>query len=135
MNKIIFISLVFILAYTNAFSQMAGTYTIGGSSPDYSTFNEAVSDLISNGVSSAVTFNVQSGTYDEQLIIPAITGASATNIITFQSESGDSSDVLITHAIINGDSLYIVKFDTTSYITFKSVSFNSINSTHSRPRL
>jgi len=52
---------------------MSGTYTIGGSSPNYATFGAAVTDLVSKGVNGAVVFNVRNGTYTEQINIPAIT--------------------------------------------------------------
>jgi len=122
--------LVYFFSIASVFSQLSGTYTIG-STGNYTSFNDAVNALTTNGISGPVVFNVQTGTYNERFIIPAITGTSASNTITFQSQTGDSSDVLITHAFVNSDSLFIVKFDTTSYITFKSVSFNAVNTTTS----
>ena len=75
---------------------LAGTYTIGGSSPDYTDFSSAVADLILCGVSAPVIFDVRDGTYTEQISIPAITGASGTNTITFRGEKMDSTTVLLT---------------------------------------
>jgi hypothetical protein len=72
---------------------MAGTYTIGPTRSDYTTFTAAIADLTLRGVSAAVTFNVAEGTYNEALVIPAaitpvqytgIRGASATHTITFR---------------------------------------------------
>ena len=103
MKKIILILVAFNLLFLNAFAQLSGTYTIGGALPDYNTFNEAVSDLELNGVSGAVIFNVDTGTYNEQLIIPAISGVSSSNTITFQSVTTDSTDV-----ILSADSFYVV---------------------------
>lgn len=65
-----------------AFSQLSGNYTIG-TAGDFVTLTDAVNSLTSNGVSGAVTFNIETGDYNEQLIIPQITGASAVNTITF----------------------------------------------------
>ena len=67
---------------------LSGVYTINNTLPtagnNFNTFTEAIFAL-ADGVSGPVTFNVApgSGPYNEQLIIPAITGASATNTITF----------------------------------------------------
>ena len=81
----------------NQFASLHGTYTIGGTTPDFSTFNEAAFALNNGGIIAAVTFNARSGTYNEQVSIYNVEGTSATNTITFQSESGDSTDVIITY--------------------------------------
>lgn len=72
-----------LITATPVFSQLSGSYTIGGSSPTYATFAAAVAAL-SAGVNGPVVFNVRSGTYPEQISIPSITGVSATNTVTFQ---------------------------------------------------
>ena len=74
-----------------------GYYTIGGISPDYATFNDAVSDLENNGVSGPVIFNVRSGSYNEQVKISTFSGASSTNTVIFQSETGNSDEVILHH--------------------------------------
>ncbi|MBK9336188.1 MAG: hypothetical protein IPM98_06230 [Lewinellaceae bacterium] len=79
-------------------ASLNGTYTIGGVSPDYASFASAVSDLAVQGVSGPVVFLVRNGTYNEQITISPVTGASATNTITFESESGDSTTVILTYA-------------------------------------
>ena len=65
-------------------AQLSGNYTIGGTTPDFATFNDAVDSLKQVGVSTAVTFNVRSGFYGEQFHINEISGASSSNRITFQ---------------------------------------------------
>jgi hypothetical protein len=77
-------------------AQLTGTYTIGGITPDYTTFTLAVADLVASGVSGPLIFDVRDGTYPEQISIGTITGVSATNTVTFQSESGDSTTVILT---------------------------------------
>jgi len=72
---------------------LGGTFTIGGASPDYQTFADAVSDLNTYGLCGPTVFNVRPGTYNEQLSIGNITGTSATNTVTFQSETGNPADV------------------------------------------
>ncbi|MCK4664138.1 MAG: T9SS type A sorting domain-containing protein [Bacteroidales bacterium] len=126
MKKIILTLTVFSLLFSNAFSQsLSGDYTIGGGTPDYNTFNEAVADLELNGISGAVIFNIETGTYNEQLTIPKIEGSSSVNTITFQSVTGDSTDVVLEYASTSVDSNYTLKFDTCSYVNFKKMTINS----------
>ena len=77
---------------------MSGTFTIGGTAPDYPSFGAAIADLNLNGVCGPVVYNVRSGVYTEQVSINQISGASSTNTITFQSETGNSADVTLTFA-------------------------------------
>jgi len=73
-----------------------GTYTIGGTNPDYKTFTDASRALQLRGVCGPVVFNVRNGTYYEQVFLNYVLNSSTTNNITFQSESGDSSKVILT---------------------------------------
>ena len=87
----LFFFFVLFFAVNTGRSQLNGTYTIGGTTPSYTSITSAVNDLIAQGVSGPVTFNIRSGIYNEHVIIPQITGASQTNNIVFQSEALDSS--------------------------------------------
>lgn len=64
----------------------AGTYTINGAMPtggtNFQTFADAISAM-SCGIAGPIVFNVSPGTYNEQVRIPQIAGASSTNTITF----------------------------------------------------
>ncbi len=70
---------------------MSGIYTIGATGT-YTTFAAAVADLVLNGVSGPVTFNVAAGTYTvtSAITVPLITGASAANLITFEGVNAAS---------------------------------------------
>ncbi|MEX1001717.1 MAG: T9SS type A sorting domain-containing protein [Crocinitomicaceae bacterium] len=74
---------------------LTGTYTIGGGTPDYTTFSDAVNDLIQCGISGPVVFDVAVGVYNENIILPPIVGASATNTITFNGAS--AATTVLTH--------------------------------------
>jgi len=66
-------------------AQLSGSYSVcSGTGCNYSSIGAAVSDLVSKGISGAVTFNVGAGTYIEYITIPAITGSSSKNTITFK---------------------------------------------------
>jgi hypothetical protein len=124
------ILLLFIISSFNIQAQLAGTKTIGGSSPDYATFTDAVNALVTNGISDAVTFRVRTDTFNEQVTIPAITGASVTKTITFESESGDSTSVLLTWAPTGTSDNFTVKLDEASHIIFKNLSIGSTGNTY-----
>lgn len=53
---------------------LAGAYTIGGASPNFNNFTEAVNALTLYGVCDSVKFNVRNGTYNEQISIGQIAG-------------------------------------------------------------
>ncbi len=105
---------------TSIWAQLAGTYTIG-SGGNFITWTEAVDSLVSQGVSAPVIMNVFDGTYNEQIAIPAITGASATNTITFQSGSQDSSAVILFFVSTGASDNYVIKLDGADYIKINKV--------------
>ena len=102
---------------------LSGTYTIGtNGTEDYESFSEAVEDLIYYGISGNTTFNVSSGTYDEQIVISAISGASETSSVMFQSATGNREDVILTNTpdpALN----FVVKYDGADYIYFQKMTF------------
>ena len=116
------ILIVFTLGGNILFAQpLSGVKTIGGVGPDYASFTDAVIALSVNGVMGPVTFNVRTATYNEQISIPVIAGASAVNTITFQSETGVKTDVLLTHV---GSSLnpYTIRLNSADFFTFRNMS-------------
>lgn len=100
---------------------LAGTFTIGPSG-DYSDLTTAVADLVQFGVCGPVTFNIAKDTFNEQISIPRIDGASPANTIIFQSATGLAADVLITSNGATSTSNYIIQFNGAQYISFKDVS-------------
>ncbi len=112
-------------AYEFAGCTTSGTFTIGPSGADYSTFEEAIESLQACWAGGPIIFNVLSGTYNEQLIIPVIPGASETNTITFQSASGDSTDVILTYESSSADTNYTIKLDGADYNRFKNMTFQA----------
>lgn len=114
---------------------LSGTYTIGGSTPDYADFTAAVAELNAVGVCGPVVFDVRNGTYTEQISIDQFTGSSATNTVTFQSESGTNTDVTLAFASSGtfGDPNYVLQFNGTDYVTFQNMTIERTGSnTYSR---
>jgi hypothetical protein len=104
---------------------LQGTLTIGGSSPDYPTFSDAVQDINANGVCGSVVFEVRPGTYTEQVSIGNIPGASATNTITFRAENGDSSTVVLSFGASLFANNYVVQFEGTRHVQFDRLTFEA----------
>ena len=109
-----------------------GSYTIGGSTPDYATLTTAVTALINNGVNGPVSFNIASGTYTEHVSIPVITGASATNTITFQSASLDSSTTIIRYNASNESTNYVFELDGANYIRILYLTLQAQNTSYQK---
>ncbi|MGM0648115.1 MAG: hypothetical protein ACQESZ_06985, partial [Bacteroidota bacterium] len=112
-------------------SLLSGTYTIGGSNPDYNTFSDAVLALTQCGISGPVTFNVASGTYNEQISLGDISGVSATDTIVFQSQSLDSTSVTLQYDASSVSDNYVVELLDAGFVTFKNMTFKSLNATFS----
>ena len=110
---------------------MAGTYTVGGASPDYPTFTAAIADLIAKGVCDTVYIQARPGTYVERLAIPEIEGAGPGAWIIFESESGDSSSVTISHGATSSLN-HVIRLENTSFVQFRKVTLEATGTSYSR---
>jgi len=108
---------------------LAGIYTIGGSSANFPTINAAVNSLRYCGVSASVTFNINPGTYNEQVVIDYIPGTSSVNTVVFKSANNDSNSVVISYAPASSTANYVLKLSSTYYVQFKNISI--VNATQS----
>jgi hypothetical protein len=106
---------------------LSGKYTIGGTQPDYASFSDAITDMITRGIYDSVVFNVRKGTYNEKLTIPLINGASHVNSIVFQSETGNYNDVSI--APVNATGYYPVFLNNAIGVTFRYMTISAANLT------
>ncbi|MBI1184328.1 DUF5011 domain-containing protein [bacterium] len=95
-------------------SGLSGNYTIGkGPKADYPDFKSAINDL-KCGVSGNIVFNVRPGTYNGQVTIGEILGASPKRTVTFRAVSIDS----VTLQNNNGYTLGLVGTD---YVRFENM--------------
>ncbi|MFC2116066.1 CUB domain-containing protein [Bacteroidota bacterium] len=106
---------------------LGGTYSIG-TTGDYQSFSEAVRALVDGGVRKAVVFNVDNGTYSEQITIPFIENTSDENTICFQSSSGDSSSVILTYSPSGEGDNYTVRLEGVQHLRFMGLTFQSVGS-------
>jgi len=120
---------LFVASAIGAQAQMAGVYTIDNTLPtggtNYTSFTDAVSDLVALGINAAVTFNVTSGQiFNEQIDIPQITGSSATNTITVNGNTA-----LLTFSPTSSVVPHTLRLSGADYMRFNNlrvmVSFNS----------
>lgn len=105
---------------------LSGEYTIGRTDADFSSISEAVSALKCGGVSGAVTFSIEDGTYNERIVMSGVDGASAFNTITFHSKSGSNAGVVITSA--GGDAT--ISMNGTSWMAFENITIDHKNATY-----
>ena len=107
---------------------LKGSYTISPTSTgstNYTSYTEAVEDLINSGVCGTTNFIVDDGSYAEQFVIPFINGSSYSNQITFQSKTLDSSACTLDYPSkysINDN--YVIKLKGAQYINFSHLGFS-----------
>jgi len=111
---------------------LSGSYTInptGAGARNYTSFSAAVTALSAAGITGPVTFDVAAGTYNEQVTIPPILGASAVNTITFDGGTGNASTRTLTYATPNQYD-YVVRLNGADYIVLKNLSIVSTGATY-----
>jgi hypothetical protein len=123
----IFSLLIVLSLNKNVFPQpLSGSYTVGGVSANFDSLSHAISALVNNGISGAVIFNILPGIYEEQVIMPEISGASSSNTITFQSETGVAEDVIWQFENPNWTNFnYVIRIDAADHLRFKNITFNA----------
>lgn len=125
MNKLTtFISAALLTMNANVFAgdcpAMTGDYKIGKEDADFSTITEAINALKCGGVSGAVTFRIEDGTYAEKLTFSTIQGADAFNNVKFEAASGNNSEVIIT----NSGSDATVTLNGTQWLTLENITIS-----------
>ncbi|MGB0404354.1 MAG: right-handed parallel beta-helix repeat-containing protein, partial [Salibacteraceae bacterium] len=126
-----FLILSFFLVNSSLKAQLSGTYTIGGSSPSYSSFTAAISALNTSGVSGPVVFNVRSGTYTERISFGVITGVSQTNTVTFQKEPTALTTPILQYTSTSTSLNYVVRLNGAKHINFKKLHVKAVSGTYS----
>jgi hypothetical protein len=111
---------------------MAGTFTVGGASPNYPTIAAAVTDLVTNGVCGPVVLNVRNGTYNTNLDLGDIAGTSPVNTVTIQSESGNKADVNISFAATATTNNWIIRFSGAKYVTVRNLTMTATSTAFGR---
>lgn len=121
-------------AYINFYacaSPLSGNYTIGGTNADFATFADALTGLNQCGINGAVVFNINTGTYSNQLILGEVFGSSATNTITFKAANNDSTSVIMNYNASTSTDNWIIKLNGGDNYIFKNLCFAPANSSYS----
>jgi hypothetical protein len=113
-----------LVVWIKACNLVQGTYTIGDTvlGADFPTFQAAVDFLSSCGINGAVTFLIDSGNYEEQVVIPEIPGADSSRRIVFRSASGVATDVILTYPVNDAEYNYVLKLDGADFISLNHIS-------------
>ncbi len=124
-------------ATVNVVSGAHGYYQIGASATaDYATLTQALQSIAAIGMDGAVTLAIESGTYTEQVTVPEISGAGASNILTIRSVSGDYNDVTYQY---NGSNLSqtqgVFTIAGADYVTVQGLSFTSTYTSNQTPTI
>mgnify|MGYP000321372828 CR=1 FL=1 len=134
MKNLFTLLFIFLISYEIFSQPLNGSYTIGGSSPDFATLQSAADALNARGVSGPVFFNIRPGTYSKNggnnsvlLLDSTVAGLSSTKRITFQPDAasgGNVDNVILEMNISNTTTadvaLVLVRLD---YITFRNITF------------
>ncbi len=126
--------------------QLTGTYTINplqpASATNFQNIRSAVTYMTSTGVradagpansgtlgvSGPVVFLLSSATYTEQVVIPAITGASTTNTVVFQG-TGKASTIF-TFASSDANNRHTLKMNLCTNVTFRDMTIRATGTTY-----
>jgi len=129
--------------------KLKGIYTINAgssaSSTNYQSFGAAVGDLLKGnrsdggaangpGVDSVVIFNVADGSYNEQVTLYDVQGASAANTITFQSASADSMKVTL-YCPTQSNIVYPLSLVGAKYVHFNQITLQRTGSASNNARV
>ncbi len=95
----------------------AGNYSIGANGL-YANFSTAIDTLNNAGIDGPVVFDVQAGTYIEQLTLGSIDGSSALNTVTFRGVPDYKDSVVLRYAPTNTDN-YVINIDGADFVNFE----------------
>lgn len=122
MKNILIVLFLNLFLFSPGFSQtFQGTYTIGGSNPNYPSINAAVMALKAGVVVANTEFLIRPGTYNEQVSIPVIPGAGETSTVTFRSSTGKASDVIISSNKSGTTSHHTLQLNACSHIIVEDI--------------
>ncbi len=101
-----------------------GTYSVGPGKT-YSTIAAAAA-AISCGVAGPVTFEIESGTYNEKVSVGNLKNTSVVNKVIFKSKTNNASDVIITSGNnLTATDFYTFQLNGASFITLDRLTINN----------
>ena len=102
----------------------AGTYTVGGSNPDFPTITAAINAMKQGGILGNVLFNIRNGRYVGSYDLDNIIAPSGATI-SFASEMGSASGVVLVPSGTTAAtaSTFIFKVNNTANVAFTGLTF------------
>lgn len=116
---------------TGILTSLSGTYTVGATGT-FLNFAEALAAITTYGICGPIVFEVESGTYNEQLSIGEIAGVDATNTVTFKSATGVNTDVVLQYDAASTSDNWVVNMDGGDYFSFEDMTIKSLDGTYGR---
>jgi hypothetical protein len=111
-------------------AQLNGTYTVGGGSPDYASLTAAVNDLMSEGASGNVTFDIRPGTHTGQYALGDIPGTPGN--ITFRNSTNGAQVVDLRWDATSPEDNFIFVVDGTDGVRFENLTFRTLDEYYAR---
>ena len=112
---------------------ISGTKIIGSNRADYNTISEAINDLLSRGVTGGnVTFDIESGIYDEQINLLYIPRDNFTGYVTIESQTENASDVNIRYNATNNDDNYILNIIGSDNLSINALTFTPLDPSYNK---
>ena len=109
---------------------LKGTYTVGGSSPQFNTLAIACSYINNWGILDSVTFSVRSGSYVAQISMGEIPGASPSKPIVIIKDSKAITPPSVSFESLYPENNYVMNLNGTDGIRFNSIDFTSLGSVY-----
>lgn len=97
-----------------------GHYAVGPVNGLYADFTTAIDTLNNAGIDGPVVFDVEPGTYVEQVVLGSVDGISSTNTVTFNGAGNSPDSVVLRYAPVN-NSNYVLRLYGSEYITFSNL--------------
>ncbi len=120
-SRILFLFFFLILLKTSQ-AQLSGTYTVGGSSPNFPTLDSAFNFMEKNGISGNVNLKVRNGRYALRTTIDSIKGANTSKKIKVGPDPNNTSPVVFRNKNTSYTNNYLVRVRM-GYLEFDSVEF------------
>ncbi|MCB0791387.1 MAG: T9SS type A sorting domain-containing protein [Flavobacteriales bacterium] len=111
-------------------AQLSGTYSVGGSSPDFATPAAAFNALMGQGANGTVNLHIRPGTYTGQYSFGSIPGSPG--IINIMKEPGTSGSVIFEYDASGTNDNFIVQIDGTDQLVFSTITFRPLDLDYGR---
>ncbi len=113
----------------------SGIYTIGPANGDFVDFSSAIAALNYCGIQGPVTFDVESGTYDEHIeFVGKITGSGFNDTITFRSATGNPADVVLRYddTAASNNTNYVIYMDDAAHLRFMNMTLEAAGADYAK---